>query len=82
MLETRDMSTDAETERCNQLTSGFLILAEKELSAFIRAVDKLFGRAGAPIGAGLDRGTGTYGLAVWGIVSRLASGYGGRKCSA
>src|SRR5579863_8182329 len=43
MLETRDMSTDAETERCNQLTSGFLILAEKELSAFIRAVDKLFG---------------------------------------
>ena len=43
MLETRDVSTDAETERCNQLTSGFLILAEKELSAFIRAVDKLFG---------------------------------------
>src|SRR5579863_7880221 len=43
MLETRDMSTDAETERCNQLTSGFLIMAENELSAFIRAVDKLFG---------------------------------------
>ena len=30
----------------------------------------------------LDRGTGTYGLAVWGIDSRLASGYCGRKCSA
>jgi len=43
MLETREMSTDAETERCNQLTSGFLILAEKELSAFIRAVHTLFG---------------------------------------
>ena len=47
MLETRDMSTDAETERCDQLTSGFLILAEKELSAFIRAVDRLFGAARA-----------------------------------
>ena len=34
---------DAETDRCIQLASGFLILAEKELSAFIRAVDKLFG---------------------------------------
>src|SRR5208282_3186643 len=43
MLETREMSTDAETERCNELTSGFLILAEKELSPFIRAVDRLFG---------------------------------------
>jgi hypothetical protein len=47
MLETRDVSTDAETERCDQLTSGFLILAEKELSAFIRAVDRLFGAARA-----------------------------------
>jgi hypothetical protein len=81
MLVTRDVSTDAETERCNQLTSGFLILAEKELSAFIRAVRTLFG-AGAPSGAGLDRGTRTHGLAVWGIVSRLASGYGGSRCSA
>ena len=34
---------DAETDRCIQLASGFLILAEKELAAFIRAVDKLFG---------------------------------------
>src|SRR5579864_5617791 len=43
MLETQEMSTDAESERCNQLTSGLLIMAEKELSAFIRAVYKLFG---------------------------------------
>jgi len=42
MLETREILTDAETDCCNQLTSGFLILAEKELSAFTRAVDKLF----------------------------------------
>ncbi len=43
MLEKRKMLMDAETDRCIQLASGFLILAEKELAAFIRAVDKLFG---------------------------------------
>ena len=43
MLEAREMLTDAESDRCSQLTSGFLISAEKELSAFILAVDKLFG---------------------------------------
>ena len=43
MLEKRNMSMDAETERCVQVASDFLILAEKELSAFIRAVDQLFG---------------------------------------
>ena len=43
MLEKRKLSMDAETDRCIQLADGFLILAEKELSAFIRAVDKLFG---------------------------------------
>ena len=32
-----------EMDRCIQLADGFLILAEKELSALIRAVDKLFG---------------------------------------
>src|SRR5690242_19774478 len=37
------MLTDAESDRCHELNSGFLILAEKELSAFICAVDKLFG---------------------------------------
>jgi hypothetical protein len=43
MLETRKMLMDAETDSCIQVASGFLIPAEKELSAFIRAVDKLFG---------------------------------------
>ena len=43
MLEKRKMLMDAETDHCIQLASGILILAEKELSAFIRAVDKLFG---------------------------------------
>jgi hypothetical protein len=32
-----------ETDRCIQLADGLLILAEKGLSAFIRAVDRLFG---------------------------------------
>ena len=43
MRETREMLTDAETDRWHELSSGFLISAEKELSAFIRAVDTLFG---------------------------------------
>ena len=43
MLETREMSTDTESDRCKQITSGFLVHAKKELSAFIRAVDELFG---------------------------------------
>src|ERR1700724_4530679 len=43
MLEKPKMLMDAETDRCNQVASDFLILAEKELSAFIRAVDQLFG---------------------------------------
>jgi hypothetical protein len=47
MLEKRILSGDAETERCVQLADRFLVLPEKELSAFISAVEKLFG-------AGLD----------------------------
>src|SRR5579864_6053269 len=43
MLEQRKILMDAETDGCIQLAGGFLILAEKELSAFIRAVEKLFG---------------------------------------
>jgi hypothetical protein len=43
MLEKRKLSGDAETDRCIQLADGFLILAEKELSAFVGAVHKLFG---------------------------------------
>jgi len=43
MLEKRKVLGDAEPDRCVQLADGFLVLAEKELSAFIHAVDKLFG---------------------------------------
>ena len=46
MLEQRKLSRDSETDRCIEL-DDFLILAEKELSAFITAVDKLFGAAQA-----------------------------------
>ncbi len=42
-LKERKTLMDTETDHCIQLASGVLILAEKELSAFIRAVDKLFG---------------------------------------
>ena len=34
---------DAETDRCDELARSLLILAEKELPAFICAVDQLFG---------------------------------------
>src|SRR5229473_4809004 len=37
------ISTNLETDRCIQLANRFLVLAEKELSAFISAVHKLFG---------------------------------------
>jgi len=43
MPEKRNISRDAETDRCIQLANGLFILAEKELSAFMSAVDKLFG---------------------------------------
>jgi hypothetical protein len=43
MLENRKLARNAETDRCIQLADVFLILAEKELSAFISAVRKLFG---------------------------------------
>ena len=43
MLEKRKLLMDTETDYCIQLASGVLIPAEKELSAFIGAVDKLFG---------------------------------------
>jgi len=34
---------DAETDRRDEIARSFLILAEKELAAFICAVDQLFG---------------------------------------
>src|SRR6266478_2200987 len=43
MLDKRTISRNSETGRHIQLTNDFLVLAEKELSAFIRAVQKLFG---------------------------------------
>src|SRR5258706_2573983 len=43
MLDKRKISRNSETDRYIQLANDFLELAEKELSAFIRAVQKLFG---------------------------------------
>jgi hypothetical protein len=43
MLEKRKMLMDPEPDRCVEFARSFLILAEKELSAFICAVDQLFG---------------------------------------
>ena len=43
MLDKRKLSRNSETDRYIQLANDFLVLAEKELSAFIRAVQKLFG---------------------------------------
>src|SRR5256885_6666350 len=43
MLDKRTISRNSETGRYIQLTNDFIVLAEKELSAFIRAVQKLFG---------------------------------------
>jgi hypothetical protein len=43
MFEKRKLSRDAETDRCIQLADGLLIVAEKELSAFVSVVHKLFG---------------------------------------
>jgi hypothetical protein len=80
MLDKRKISRNSETDRYIQLANDLIVLAEKELSAFIRAVQKLFGAEQArQFGAALDRGTGTYGLAVWRLHSRLAPGDGGRK---
>jgi hypothetical protein len=44
MLDKRKISRNSETDRYYiQLANDFLVLAEKELSAFIRAVQNLFG---------------------------------------
>ena len=43
ILEKRKCSRDAGTDRRIQLANGFVIPAEKELLAFISAVDTLFG---------------------------------------
>src|SRR6266851_624992 len=43
MLDKRKISRNSEADRYIELANGFLIQAEKELSAFISAVHKLFG---------------------------------------
>jgi hypothetical protein len=43
MLDKRKISRNSETDRYIQLTNDFIVLAERQLSAFIRAVQKLFG---------------------------------------
>jgi len=43
MLDKRKISRNSETDRYIHLANDFLVLAEKELSAFVRAVQKLFG---------------------------------------
>ena len=43
MLQKRKISRNAETDPCIELADRFLLLAEKELAAFMSAVDELFG---------------------------------------
>ncbi len=43
MLQKRKISRDAERDGCIQLADRFLLLAEKELSAFISVAETLFG---------------------------------------
>ena len=79
MLDKRKVSRDSETDRYIQLANGFLVLAEKELSAFISAVHKLFGAEQARQSA--LHWIEELELMDWpsGESARLASGDGGRK---
>jgi hypothetical protein len=43
MPEKRNISRDSETDHCIQRANGLLVLAQRELSAFMSAVDKCFG---------------------------------------
>jgi hypothetical protein len=43
MVDKPKLSTKSETDRCIQVANRFLVLAEKELAAFVSAVHKLFG---------------------------------------
>ncbi len=45
MLDKGKISRNSETDHYTQLANEVIVLAEKELSAFIRAVQKLFGAA-------------------------------------
>ena len=83
MLDKRKISRNSETDGYIQLANDFIVLAEKELSAFIRAVQKLFGAEQARKSAlHWIEELELNGLAVWRLDSRLASGDGGRKRAA
>src|SRR4030081_3259499 len=43
MVDEPKISTNSETDRCIQVANHFLVLAEKELAAFVSAVHKWFG---------------------------------------
>jgi hypothetical protein len=43
MVDKQEISRNSETDRYIQVANDFIVLAEQELSAFIRAVQKLFG---------------------------------------
>ncbi len=81
MLDKGKISRNSETDRYIQLANDFLVLAEKELSAFIQTVQKLFGAEQARQSAldWIEELERMDGLAVWRLDSRLASGDGGRK---
>ena len=43
MFDEQEISRNAETDHWSQMAGSFLILAEREMSAFVSAVDELFG---------------------------------------
>src|SRR5882724_3772442 len=80
MVDKQEISRNSETDRYIQFANDFIVLAEKDLSAFIRAVQKLFGAEQARKSAlhwieELERMDWPSG----GSIPRLASGDGGRK---
>jgi hypothetical protein len=80
MLDKRKLSRNSETDRYIQLANDFIVLAEKELSAFIRAVQKLFGAEQARKSAlHWIEELELMDWPSWRLDSRLASGDGGRK---
>ena len=73
MFDEQEISRNAETDHWRQMAGSFVILAEREMSAFFSAVDELFGAEQA-------RQSAVNWLAE--RDSKLASGDAGRKCSA
>jgi len=80
MLDKRKLSRNSETDRYIQLANDFIVLAEKEMSAFIRAVQKLFGAEQARKSAlHWIEELELMDWPSWRLDSRLASGDGVRK---